>query len=196
MSSSQFFFSFIIERQKTIGLLIILLIRLPLQMAEQPGQKAMGPGGEGGGNSAYERGGDARRLARGSKFRTLVSLRVFWAKRYHIQPCRSRLGLHVTKYKIYILSVFQHGLFQGSKKGWAMPRSVSFRGLIQNFRRASPPLSYAESAPPPPGPWGSLHSGYPFTNKIHSYLSILNDKSKLSISNKVERYNYQSTISN
>ena len=24
---------------------------------------------------------------------------------------------------------------------------VSFRGLIQNFRRASPPLSYAESAP-------------------------------------------------
>ena len=31
------FFSFIIERQKTIGLLIRLLIRLPLQMAEQPG---------------------------------------------------------------------------------------------------------------------------------------------------------------
>ena len=26
---------------------------------------------------------------------------------------------------------------------------VSFRGLIQNFRRASPPLSYAESSPPP-----------------------------------------------
>ena len=35
--------------------------------------------------------------------------------------------------------------FRGQKKAWAMPRSVSFTGLIQNFRRASPPLSYAES---------------------------------------------------
>ena len=32
-----------------------------------------------------------------------------------------------------------------------MPGSVSTRGLIQNFRRASPPLSYAESPPLPPG---------------------------------------------
>ena len=37
-----------------------------------------------GGDSAYEMGGDARRLAEGSKFRILVSLRVFWAKRHHI----------------------------------------------------------------------------------------------------------------
>ena len=28
-----------------------------------------------------------------------------------------------------------------------MPRSVSFRGLIQNFRQASPPRLYAESSP-------------------------------------------------
>ena len=43
-------------------------------------------GGEGGGwgDSAYERGGDACRLAKGCKFRVLVSLRVFWAKRHHI----------------------------------------------------------------------------------------------------------------
>ena len=34
------------------------------------------PRGEGG-PSAYERGGDARRLAQGWKFRILVSLRVF-----------------------------------------------------------------------------------------------------------------------
>ena len=27
------------------------------------------------------------------------------------------------------------------KKGWAMPRLVFFRGLIQNLRRVSPPLS-------------------------------------------------------
>ena len=35
----------------------------------------------------------------------------------------------------------------GVKKAWATLRSVSFRGLIQNFRRVSPPLSYAESPP-------------------------------------------------
>ena len=38
----------------------------------------------GGRDSAYERGGDARRLAWGCKFRILVSLRVFWAKGHHI----------------------------------------------------------------------------------------------------------------
>lgn len=32
------------------------------------------------------------------------------------------------------------------KKGWANPRLVSFKAFIQNFRRASPPLSY-ESPP-------------------------------------------------
>ena len=37
--------------------------------------------------------------------------------------------------------------FGGQKKAWATPRSVSFRGLIQNFRRASPPFSYADSLP-------------------------------------------------
>ena len=36
------------------------------------------------GDSAYERGWDARRLAQGCKFRILVSLRVFWAKSHHI----------------------------------------------------------------------------------------------------------------
>ena len=43
--------------------------------------KAVSPPG---GNSAYERGGDTRHLAYGCKFRILVSLRVFWAKRHHI----------------------------------------------------------------------------------------------------------------
>ena len=37
--------------------------------------------------------------------------------------------------------------FRGHKKAWATPRSVYFRGFIQNFRRASPPLSYAEYPP-------------------------------------------------
>ena len=38
----------------------------------------------GGGDSAYEMGGDAPRLAKGCKFQILLSLRVFWAKRHHI----------------------------------------------------------------------------------------------------------------
>ena len=38
----------------------------------------------GGGDSAYESGGDARRLTEGCKFRILDSFRVFWAKRHHI----------------------------------------------------------------------------------------------------------------
>ena len=48
---------------------------------------------------------------------------------------------------IYIVCVLTWSLL-GVKKAWATPRSVSFRGLIQNFRLASPPLSYAESPPP------------------------------------------------
>ena len=43
--------------------------------------RSLKPGGEG--DSPYERDGDGRRLAYGYKFRILVSLRVFWAKRHH-----------------------------------------------------------------------------------------------------------------
>ena len=39
----------------------------------------------------------------------------------------------------------------GVKKSVGYPRLVSFRGLIQNFRLASPPLSYADSPTHPPG---------------------------------------------
>ena len=38
--------------------------------------------------------------------------------------------------------------FRGQEKASATPKSVPFRGLIQNFRRASPLLSYAKSLPP------------------------------------------------
>ena len=58
-------------------------------------------------------------------------------------------------YSIHIVQVFSFVCvltwsLLGVKKAWAAPRSVSFRALIQNFRRASPPLSHAEY-PPPPG---------------------------------------------
>ena len=35
-----------------------------------------------GAGALYERDGDARRLSKGCKFRILVLLRVFWAKRH------------------------------------------------------------------------------------------------------------------
>ena len=67
-------------------------------------------------------------------------------------------GQNTMKKNIYISSVVS---FRGQKKVWATPRSVSFRGLIQNFRRAPTPLSYAESpplTPPPPlTPTSSFH---------------------------------------
>ena len=37
--------------------------------------------------------------------------------------------------------------FRGKKKACATPTLVSFRGLIQNFRRVSLPLSYVEFPP-------------------------------------------------
>ena len=57
-----------------------------LQFVRHEGRLAPGGGGggRGGEKSAYESGGDARRLAWGCKFWILVSLRVFWAKRHHI----------------------------------------------------------------------------------------------------------------
>ena len=82
--------------------------------------------------------------------------------------------------------------FRGQKKAWAPPRSVSFTGLIQNFRRASPPLSYAES-PPPPGDYAictSALSRYPvcetfgaskkYKKMTKSFLSLLEDNTECS----------------
>ena len=59
------------------------------------------------------------------------------------------------------------------KKAWASPKSVFFRGLIQNFRRASPLLLYAEFPPPPQTPRPSLCSSdsikhlYAFTTSLN-----------------------------
>ena len=49
------------------------------------------------------------------------------------------------KYKKYFIVCVLTWSLLGVKKDWVTPRSVSFRSLVQNFRRASPPLSYAES---------------------------------------------------
>ena len=63
----------------------------------------------------------------------------FSSKGLHSKGCTRR-----NMNKLYIFNPF-YLLDSGNKslnKGWATPRLVSFRGLIQNFRRASPPLSY------------------------------------------------------
>ena len=85
---------------------------------------------------------------------------------------------HAKKYKnIYLICMFSiHFIYSipiiqvfsfvcvltwsilGVKKAWATHRSVSFRCLIQNSQRASPPLSYAGS---PPGTVG--------TDRHHQY---------------------------
>ena len=56
-------------------------------------------------------------------------------------------------YSIHVIQVFSFVCvltwsLLGVKKAWPTPRSVSLRGLIQNFRRASPPHSDAQSPPP------------------------------------------------
>jgi len=60
--------------------------------------------------------------------------------------------LHSYNPSFLICLCFNMVSFRGQKKAWAMPRSVSFRGLIQNFRRASTPFSYVESPNPTPPP--------------------------------------------
>ena len=67
----------------------------------------------------------------------------------HLGCSGQNAGLHMKKYQyknMYIVCVLTWSLL-GVKKVCATPRSVSFRGLIQNFRRASPTLSY-EGIPP------------------------------------------------
>ena len=67
--------------------------------------------------------------------------------------------------------------FRGPKKAWATPRSVSFRGLIQNCQQATAPLSYAV---PPPGPNTAasfeknaiLYNDRPSENKILCFSSL------------------------
>ena len=59
-----------------------------------------------------------------------------------VSPCPPEC-FYKAKRRLSLIS----GYFLGSKKAWATPRSVSFRSWIQNFWRAFPPLSYAESSP-------------------------------------------------
>ena len=56
--------------------------------------------------------------------------------------------LHSYNPSFFICLCFNMVSFRGQKKLGPRPESVSFRGLIQNFRPASLPLSYAESIPP------------------------------------------------
>ena len=63
----------------------------------------------------------------------------------------SRLGLQAKKF-IYCLCFTWSPSGVRKKLGPRPDRSVSFRGLIPNFRRASPPF-HMRGPPPPPSLW-------------------------------------------
>ena len=69
-----------------------------------------------------------------------------FSRKWLFQGCtRRNISKLYTFSSFYLLDSCKQSLkwfLLGVKKGWATPRLVSFRGLKQNFRRASPPLSY------------------------------------------------------
>ena len=80
--------------------------------------------------------------------------------------------LHSYNPSFLICLFFNMVSFRGQKKAWVTPRSVSFRGLIQNFRRANP--SPFICGVPPPGP--RLENEAPKTRN-HCRLNDYNFKS-------------------
>ena len=130
-----------------MGSCFLLLLFTPLESNQLTHILIPGWGGGGGGALPCERSGMLV-VSSGCKFRPLVSLRVFQAKRHYILPQRSFSGLQAKKYKknyifnsFYLLDLCNQSFFRGHKR-LGHPQLISFRGLIQNFRRASPPFSY------------------------------------------------------
>ena len=71
------------------------------------------------------------------------------------------LNIHDDAFKNYLwVKLFDDDVFAIIKSHcsfyWATPKLVSFRGLIQNLRRASLPLLYESTTPPPPPPGGDM----------------------------------------
>ena len=110
--------------------------------------------------TAWSRGGDSHTKGAGT---LVVSLRGvnfgFWS---HLGSSWQNAIIFSRKLKISfrvereeILKNFFFFQFVLSK-GWATPRLVSFGGLIQNVRRAFPPLPYGS---PPPGAWQTITRG-------------------------------------
>ena len=135
----------------------------------------LGPWGEG---LPYETEGMLVVSLRGVNFGFLVSLRVFRAKRQYFKPPRSRLGFreetqnyakrnrsHIFFLTCFLYRIRGQNLLKprpdwsplGVTKSFSHSQMISFRGSIQNFRRASLSVcSIWESPPPPPG-LGVLH---------------------------------------
>ena len=109
---------------------------------------------------------------RGVKFWILVSLRVFRAKRQYFKQPRSRLGFREetqnyakrNRGQIFFSTCFLYRIrgqnllkphpdwsLLGVTKSLSHAQMVSFRGSIQNFRRASLSVPYGSPPPPPPG---------------------------------------------
>ena len=120
-----------------MGSCFLLLIFTPLESNQLTHVLIPGLGG---GALPYERSWMLV-VSSGCKFRPLVSLREFQAKRHYILPQRSFSGLQAKKYKKiifsirFIYSIYVIKVFQGSQKVGSSP--VGLLQVIQNFRRAS-----------------------------------------------------------
>ena len=130
----------------------------------------------------------------GCKFRILVSLRVFQAKRHHMQQSRFRLGLHAKKYKniylmciffirfiysIHITQVFSFACvltwsLQGVKKSLGLAQIGLLQGLNSKFL-TSIPTPFICGVPPPGGISSCLNllslNVLINTTSLHLYLS-------------------------
>ena len=83
-------------------------------------------------------------------------------------------------YSIHIIQVFSFvcvltwSLLAVKKKVWATLRSVSFRALIQNFRRASPPFICGVPPPQPQAKFSThLFAKLKFTVLFASFAEVL-----------------------
>ena len=107
-----------------MGSCFLLLIFTPLESNQLT--HVLIPGLGGGGALPYERSWMLV-VSSGCKFRPLVSLREFQAKRHYILPQRSFSGLQAKKYKknyifnsFYLLDLCNQS-FLGVTKGWVIP---------------------------------------------------------------------------
>ena len=77
--------------------------------------------------------------------------------------------------------------FRGQKKLEPRPDWSPLGVLIQNFQRASPPLSYAESPPPPGGAW---HGSSPPKNQQNGIWNRLLDSPDMSAKSRLIKKQY------
>ena len=137
-----------------MGSCFLLLLFTPLESNQLTHVLIPGWGGGGAGWHSHMKGAGCSSSRRGVNFGLWCHLgcsrqnAIIFSRKGRFQGCkRINIKTYIFSirfiYSIYVINVF----FRGQKR-LGHPQLVSFRGLIQNFRRASPPFSYGS---PPPG---------------------------------------------